>query len=391
MAMALGRPMFIEIKNCTVSEPLDCDIPVDRLKRVPVGRSESEEPTPMTERLARYTITRRFCEIRELESQGPIPLNPEKVKELNDFGIKFRKELPSFYQFMDPDTRWDEVCPFVPTHRYMTAYLVESFLMAVHRPYIFTRPKSQRQVYESALTILDSQDRFFEVARNSPTRHHIALTFPTFDAAVLLAVVLVSNPERYHASFSRPYHSLKRAIERLRLIGSVLPLARIGSEILETTIRRVLESHERSGPISANSAMPSAFAPSQQSRSPMDHNPYSTLVDDPKRVSQSPDVEPWLFEVNHADMDWAAQNPDFFESLDFSNMEVPMPLKELFYDEEIAETQVGFDPYDSKFWISENEPIGQVAPGDQQMMDGGDNSLWNFLAGYSGSGDNMNG
>jgi hypothetical protein len=276
----------------------------------------------------------------------------------------------------------------VPTHRYLLSYLIDSFLMILHRPYIFTRPNSQRQVYTSALAILDSQDRLFEVTRTLPTQFHIILTFPTFDAAVLLAVVLVSSPERYHASFSRSHQSLNRAFERLKLIGSVLPLARIGSEILETTLRRVVEAHERSRALPIDSAI---NLTSNSPQIPPAHGDMrSTLNGESWRVSQSPGSEKWLFEVNTSEMDCAAQNPEFFGSSDPLNLEAPMPLKELLLDEEIAIAQLGLDAYDPSFWTSAQNYQDQMFPVvDQQMvMDGGDNSLWNFLAGYPVPGDN---
>lgn len=388
MALALGRPMFIDLKKCTVTAPLDCEVPVDRLKRVPVARSETDKPTPMTERLLRYKITQRFCEIRELEGQGPIPLAPEKVKELHEFAVDFRENLPPYYRFMNPDTSWDATCSFVPTQRYLIVYLVNSFLMALHRPYVFTRAKSQREVFRNALTILDSQAQLFELSSTLPTQFLIGLTFPTFDAAVLLAVVLVSNPERYHESFSRPYDSLKGAFERLRIIGAVLPLARVGSEILETTLRRVVEAHERCGAIATDASSGLTYTPAQMQQG-VDKS-YTTIKDELKGASQSPDTEPWHFEVNPLEMDWAAQNPEFFESFDFSNLEVPMPLKELLFDEEIASGQPSLGSYDSTFWAPEQETQGlDPYASDQEMMeDGGDNSLWNFLAGYTSPGEN---
>ncbi|KAF2497066.1 hypothetical protein BU16DRAFT_348592 [Lophium mytilinum] len=373
MALELGRPMFIDLKKCTVTPPIECEIPPDRLKRVPTPRSDSDPPIPLTERILRLTISRRFAEIRELESQGSVPQNPEKVKELHDFAVKYREDLPAFFRVTNPDTRWDDSCPFVPTHRELISFLTDSFLMALHRPYIFTRSKSQREVYNCALAILDSQDRLFQFHRASSTQWFVGTTFPTFDAAVLLAVVLVSNPERYHAAFSRPYQSLQRALERLRLIGLSLPLAKSGSEILESTVRRVVEAHERAGPsdiVSTELQLPGVLGEQYPA-----HNAPSEMV--------SPDVEPWHFEVKPSEMEWTAQNPEFFD-FDFSNLEVPMPLKELLLDEEMAALPAGMDAYDPSFWPQPLEQPGlpDISLEQPGIMNVADNSFWNFLVGY---------
>jgi hypothetical protein len=184
MALGIGREMFIKLNDCTITAPLDCEIPVDRFNRVPAARLEWEKPTAMTERIIRWQFSQRFAEIRELELEGPIPRNPDKVRELHEFGVNFRKHLPSYFQTPYPDTKWDEECPFLIHHRAMLAYMVDSFFMALHRPYVFTRERSQHQVYTSSLNILVDQEQLYEVVRDSEVRHFISLTFPTFDAAV---------------------------------------------------------------------------------------------------------------------------------------------------------------------------------------------------------------
>jgi len=114
MAVIFGWPMSINTKDCSVKLPVDCHIPKDRLQRVPVGRSHSDAPTPLTERLLHYQMTLRFRDLKELESEGPIPKDPEKVKELHRFGLEFQKSIPSIYQSSNPDKKWDAECPFVP-------------------------------------------------------------------------------------------------------------------------------------------------------------------------------------------------------------------------------------------------------------------------------------
>lgn len=357
--------MFINLKECTVTPPIDCQTPPDRLKRVPVARSDSDKPIALTERLWRMKLSLRFYEIRELESEGPIPLNPEKVKELHYAAINFKKSLPSYYQGTNPDTRWDAECPFLVTHRELFVWLIESFLASLHRPYIFTREHSQLQVYKSSLAALDSQDRWFQMIQGENLQWLIGLTFPTFDSAALLAVVLVSNPERYQTDFPRALQKLKNAQERLSFIGATMALAKSGSEILQAVLTRVLEARERVGlPIPNEVNVSNANSPLGQHQG---------------SISSSSDGDPWQFEVDQTAMDWTIQNPEFSE-FDFSNLEVPMPLKELLLDEEMAALSSGV-AYDPNLWMSTPDLQGMESTIDFQgpVMDASENSLWNFL------------
>jgi hypothetical protein len=240
---------------------------------------------------------------------------------------------------------------------------------------IVTREESQRQVYSSSLAILDSQARLFEVLGSMGTAWYMAVTFPTFDAAVLLAVVLVSNPERYHATFQRPYQSLQNAYQRLRSIGPGLPLANTGADVLQTTMRRIVEAQERAGfPIDMSILDAKTCS---TSTSPFQANLHSMSN---SSSGTSPDPGPWRFEPDQTAMNWAAQDPNFAD-FDFSNLDVPIPLKELFWDEQMA-TQVEFEP----MWtapLSEQQGWIDVQPGTAQIpMDAGENLLWDFLSGY---------
>jgi hypothetical protein len=361
--------MFINIEDCTVTPPIDCEIPLDRLKRVPVARTDSEKPTPTTERLLRYKMTLRSRDIRELEAQGPIPKNPEKVKELHRFAVAFRKDLPDFYRKPNPDIKWDIECPYVPTDRELLSYMIDMFLLVLHRPYIFTREESQRQVYESALAILDSQDRLYEVIRAGKSQFYIAVTFPTFDAAVLLAVVLVSNPERYQSSFPRAYGSLNNALDRLNTIGSVMPLAQTGAEILYSTLLRVVQAQERTGYDVQSLDRPHLVSD-------------STLASRNVSSSLSPDSDSWSFEMDRSAMDWTIQNPDLSE-FDFSNLEVPMPLKELLLDNEMVVSSGLNDPDSIAWTLSKDHEVMSLDPSGQSLVDLVENPLWSFLTGYS--------
>lgn len=79
------------------------------------------------------------------------------------------------------------------------------------------------------------------------TAWYMAVTICTFDAAIMLAVVLGSDLERYHVTFEMPYKALTSRLQRLRTIGPCLPLASSGADVLQITMRCVVEAQERTG------------------------------------------------------------------------------------------------------------------------------------------------
>lgn len=207
------------------------------------------------------------------------------------------------------------------------------------------------------------------------TAWYMAVTFPTFDAAIMLAVVLVSNPERYHATFERPYRTLNNAYQRLRTIGPGLPLANTGADILQTTMRRIVEAQERAGFV-VDMASPDARINSAST------SPYQPILNSASTSSScaSPDGDPWRFEPDQTAMNWAAHDPNF-ANFDFANLDVPVPLKELLWDDQMS-TQVDFEPMwtaqlaEQQGWVDVQSGLPQVP------MEAGENSLWDFLSGY---------
>jgi hypothetical protein len=312
-----------------------------------------------------------------------MPKSPyaEKIQELHNFAVQFRQNLPEFYRAVNPDTRWDLEYDFIPMNRQVLCYLVEAFFVTLHRPYMFTREASQRQVYSSALAILDSQEQMFEAALHSEAEpYYMGLTFPTFESAVLLSVVLVSNPERYHKGFHRPYDSLQRALKRLLFAGAKLPVAAVGAEILQTAFSRVLQAQEHAGFNLDYSAGGVNSIESIQVN--LADEAHSIGAQDSTTTTVAADSGPWHFEHNPATMDWTSQHLEFNE-FDFSNLEAPMPFRELLLDDEIKLDLAPPELYASQNWMVPVHSSFEPESGNESTENNvGYNPLWNFLAGY---------
>jgi hypothetical protein len=365
----------VKLEEFTATAPMDCEIPIDRLTKVPIPRGDSDEPTPLTGPLIRHAMSLRMYEVRQLEIEGPIPKNPEKVKELHHFAINLRKALPDFYRSSNPNTKWDAIYPWVPTNREFLSLYFNLFLMTLHRPYIFSRVESQRQVYECSLYILDSQENLYEMMQTTQTRLAISIAFPTFDAAVTLAIVLISDPERYRESFQRPYQSLQKAHERLEVIGPKMQLAATGAEILKTVLQRVWEAQESR-----------THNADQMDGENIVNNPPALQTEFTRGGSitsaTSSDNDPWQFQVNHSAMDWVAQYPEYSD-FDFSNLQAPVPMKELLLDDHFdALSNLDTLPHSGWSPPSAEEQYmydSAAASAQQSSIDPNDNPLWYFL------------
>ena len=360
MAMVFGRPAYTNMQiDAPLIPPVDCMIPQDRLHRVPTSKMDSDGPTPMTERVLRYQLSLRVKEVRELEAQDSVPQDPEKVKELHRFAVGFRDALPPFFR-NNSDSSWDAERPYITFHREMLSYSIESFLIALHRPYATKREKSQRQIVSSALAILDSQDRletFF--ASHDRLKLDISIVFPTFDAAMILVAILVLNPRHYHSCYWRSYASLSRACSRLKSVHPTLTLAQYGARLLEIALQRSLEAHQASGgPFLLETD------PQGQSIEPQVGSELST-----------PSEGQWLFETSADLTDRMVRNSELH--LDSSSMQMPLPTKELMFDKaRFAAHGIGMGVWPTRL---QGDCNSDAFVGHQLNFHAGNNAIWNLL------------
>jgi hypothetical protein len=322
--------MLTNLGECNVSPPLDCDVPTNRLTKIPIARAASDKPTPLTERLLRYELSLKFFDLKKLEAEGSVPKDPSKVQALHEFALDFQKRLPPAYQRDNPDTRWDEECPFLPTHRELLYNILNFFFLSLHRNYLFTREGSQMEVFERALIILGGQAKLFEKLKGVPTRH-IVLTFPTFDSGLILSVIMISNPKRYRDVFIKVFQALNAAIDRLTYLGTSMAMAKAGAEILSNLYQRVLAAQEQLGVDLDSIAKETAVVAGEISSSGLSSGTVAF------EESSSAGAEGWTFTPNAQTMGWIPEEsmPSEFE-FGFGNLGMMMPLREFFLTQEEA-------------------------------------------------------
>ena len=295
-----------------------------------------------------------------MESLGSTPSHPDLAKELHYYAMSFRESLPPFLQ-QPPDKRWDDVHPYIPIQRENLTYLIESFLIGVHRPYLMIRPQSQRQIYASAVAILESQERLGELL-DSQNRMPFVLgvVFPTFDAAMMLAVVMVLRPDQ--TSFRKTFGHLQRAVTRLKAYGPKMALAKHGAELLGTAMRRV---NEANGNIGDDQMLPGPQVPIGIGHSPHAQSSHSSSTD-----------EPWQTEVSQISMEWNKQNTGL--DFDFADLEIPTPLKELVLDDSLLPLVTNNDQL---AWGISQPPVSasNVYEDERTMFNTSENALWAYL------------
>lgn len=161
-AIVLGRPTSIDT-SFRYTLPLDAPTPKDPSK-VPVTlRSEHDPPSPLTRTLWVYRTTMALRDIIELEKDGPCPKDFDKVDKVHQSLDELEAQTPAYFRIENPDTRYDDLpeCFWVPLVRGTVPLLLSFNKMALHRPYVFTRPYSRKEALKASLKMLVAQRDHF--------------------------------------------------------------------------------------------------------------------------------------------------------------------------------------------------------------------------------------
>jgi hypothetical protein len=161
--VVLGRPLTIDVLNYPVIKAVDAPLPKDRSKTPVVPRSEHDPPTPLTRSLWAYELMMPLRDILVLEKDGPCPKDFSKVDEIHQKLTDLIDSTPPYFRLENPDTRFDHLpeCYWLPMVRATLPQLSTFNFMALHRPYIFTRPKSRTEALKASLDMLHAQQLHF--------------------------------------------------------------------------------------------------------------------------------------------------------------------------------------------------------------------------------------
>lgn len=160
--IVLGRPLSVDY-SVEYPLPIDAPEPKDPSRTPVVPRSEGEPPNMTTRMLYAHRITMALKEIADLEKEGPCPKDFSKVDRLHEKLIELDAQTPAVFRRENPDTRYDNMpeCSWVPKARMSLHPQVAFNVMALHRPYVFTRPHSRREALKASLKMLELQEASF--------------------------------------------------------------------------------------------------------------------------------------------------------------------------------------------------------------------------------------
>jgi hypothetical protein len=251
MALNLGRTRMINVGDCTVQKPMDCNIPDNPAQVVPVPATVTGRPSMYTCQLFKYTTG---LKIHEILSSGALR-SPVKdyslVTRLHNDILAMVDELPPASRQDSPDTQFDVAYPNFAKQRLQISIVAQAVLMALHRPHVTQHKVSRDAAIDAALKILDASQSLFEFCGEHHYRIH-TLIFHTIDSTIFLTSMVlrhygqseVTSPTSNGSSISSspgaddgfPMHAVRyallQAVTRTNHMKSRSTVARAGDKVL---------------------------------------------------------------------------------------------------------------------------------------------------------------
>ncbi|KAI1753010.1 hypothetical protein F4782DRAFT_498052 [Xylaria castorea] len=230
----LGRPTSIDYRLINRSFPIDAIIP--RIaKRVPlVPRTDDDPPTPLTRSIWSWEIMKTLRDIQDLEKEGPFPKDFSKVEKIQAEILDVKARTPPPFRSENPDTRFDHLpeCWWLPYSRAQLPQLHAFNILALHRPYVFTRAASRNAALKASLEMLESQRQQFAALDTAQHRTY-SLFFGTFDAVVMVASIYILFPREHLELLDQARQHFQWAVDRFEKMAERNHLARSALGVLQ--------------------------------------------------------------------------------------------------------------------------------------------------------------
>ncbi|KAI0406977.1 hypothetical protein F4802DRAFT_555188 [Xylaria palmicola] len=230
----LGRPTSIDHRLINRSFPIDAILP-KVAKRVPlVPRNDDDPPTPLTRAIWSWHVMKTLREIQDLEKEGPFPKDFSKVEKIHAEILDVKARTPPPFRSEDPDTRFDHLpeCWWLPYARAQLPQLHAFNVLALHRPYVFTRAASRNAALKASLEMLESQRQQFAALDTAQHRTY-SLFFGTFDAVVMVASIYILFPREHPELLDQARQHFQWAVDRFEKMAERNHLARSALGVLQ--------------------------------------------------------------------------------------------------------------------------------------------------------------
>ncbi|PWN34350.1 uncharacterized protein FA14DRAFT_161772 [Meira miltonrushii] len=223
-SMLLGRPQAIDDKTADTLPPSDVDIDVlPRFGPAPTPQPFPPVSTPPTEDgsrrhpgvfcfvAIRHELARLIGRIVEHFQDLSKPRNYADVLQLDADLQHFYASLPGFYLYPalrgeEADRSFDDVCPWLPIHRYLINIEYHYVRNALHRPYLL-RSERYKQSREAAFAsakadrvIRKEYEREVSWPSNRARNSHLGGVYRKFASTLIAGIELLLDPSSPNAA-----------------------------------------------------------------------------------------------------------------------------------------------------------------------------------------------
>ncbi|RDW71290.1 hypothetical protein BP6252_07853 [Coleophoma cylindrospora] len=253
MALALGRPRIINASDCDIKTPMNCDTPQDPSTTIPTPYASENDtmPTSFYPSLLGYSIAQMVHEMRTTGANKRFPKNYQVIGDMHRRILSLLDTVPPVFRVQNPDTSWDSRCPNLPRQREQIFMGANSLLLGLHRSHIHTHPESREAAIEAALSVLQAQQRFFDLTPSNQYRF-FGLAFFTMDAATFLSAATMLHRLVDAQLKERIDFALHQALIRLEALQDVNPLARSGVKLLRYCFQKIQYSPRHTDQVPPN-------------------------------------------------------------------------------------------------------------------------------------------
>lgn len=253
MGLTLNRPRAINLSDCTIERPLDCDFPADptiALYPQPNQTCHTGPPSLVAVKLFSYDLG---IIIHQVFTSGA-----HQTRQFFDSLISREDEINHLLQHLhptlrpdEPDTSLDHMNPRIRLQRLYISLVAHSVILSLYRSRSLHGAECAKRSIESALAVLEAQelilgatDRECASSSSGSCAFYYSMSCYTMDASIFLSHALSSGLLQEQHLWLLPSEldfrarqAVHRSIEALKTLRERSPLADCGVRILSAAVR----------------------------------------------------------------------------------------------------------------------------------------------------------
>jgi hypothetical protein len=206
-----------------------------------------ERPSLYTSAMVKHHTARHIHKLLSMGAFKPGFDNHEALRSFHEKTVQFISTLPPAMRPDHPDTSWDLQCPDIVKHRLQISIVVNSFLLALHKPHAARQPQSLELAVLAAIAVLDATQNLFQLTHSHQYKIY-TLVFYTIDAGLLLSAMLAKSSSGLENFRARAIESLRQAVGRLKVLKQSVRAAVAGEKALNHCLERLGQKHGQSPP-----------------------------------------------------------------------------------------------------------------------------------------------